>query len=152
MSTSDESLSGDHQEEGTCMVYRRHQQTHWSIQKMCCYVWRLCRKVRYNLENKVFLVCGPFVDFSWRTDQRCKAFGVPLAEGNTSHKLLKLDNFWKNLQNCSKNFWKKKLENFRTILERKNWGETWKIFVRMEKLRITLVFGYEKLGWHWEKF
>ncbi len=68
-------LAVDHWK-GPTMACHRHQQTHSSVRKIPSS--QLYWKVRYDLENKVFLVWDPFVDFLQRMDLQRKTFEVPL--------------------------------------------------------------------------
>ncbi len=63
---------------GPGTVCHRHLQSDRLIQKMPHQMWWFCFKVGYNLESKVFFICGPFVDFLWKMDQRCNIFEVLL--------------------------------------------------------------------------
>ncbi len=67
--------AADSQKNRLSIVCHRHQQnSSIDTKKMHRWVWWLCWKVGYNLENKVFLALGPFVNFLWRMDHRRKDF------------------------------------------------------------------------------
>ncbi len=68
----------DHQKEPG-MVCHRRQQTQRSIRNASVSM-TIMSKSGYNLENKMFLVWGPFVNFLWKTDQWGKTFEVPLVK------------------------------------------------------------------------
>ncbi len=67
-STGEKPQSGSPTKRRTRMIGCRHQQIHWSIRKMLHEVWQLCKKISYNLENKVFrfevyllIFCGKWI-------------------------------------------------------------------------------------------